>query len=95
MCVFYAVYCYYPYFLQNNILITLSISDSVPFLFQKPFIILQENTLCGEMGCRNLQTTGNFKSVFSVQNVGGYKTIQCPARKVTIKRYSMASSPEE
>ncbi|HFF3528897.1 TPA: hypothetical protein ACGCOB_005125, partial [Escherichia coli] len=35
MCVFYAVYCYYPYFLQNNILITLSISDSVPFLFQE------------------------------------------------------------
>ncbi|EFN8073958.1 hypothetical protein A7H89_07660 [Escherichia coli] len=33
------------------------------------------------MGCRNLQTTGNFKSVFSVQNVGGYQTIQYPARK--------------
>lgn len=80
MCVFYAGYCYYPYFLQNNILITLSISDSVPFLFQKPFITLQENTLCGEMGCRNLQTTGNFKSVFHFKT-WGYQTIQCPARK--------------
>lgn len=81
MCVFYAGYCYYPYFLQNNILITFSIiwlcSFSVPGNHSSH---CRRTLSAGKWETESYRLLATLNLFFHFKTCG-YQTIQCPARK--------------